>query len=140
MSDIEIIYDEFQHCTALKMSKELAISMDCHETGVGAEFSPINLVESALGGCMLLSMGKYAKEHDVDVTGVAAHVDITKNSNPPFEFERVDVQVNFPRGITKEVGERLQHAAETSPIMLSLAETIRVRVNYFYPALEGVAV
>ena len=132
MKDVQIVYDAKQHCTALKKSKGKTVGMDCPYTGKGEEFSPTNLVESALGGCMLMAMGTYAIQHNIDLTGTKMDVHITATHKPIMRFDEVEVIVTRPEGISEKTGKRLERAAEGCPIKNSLAEGIPVRVKYLY--------
>lgn len=96
MSDTHTIFDAPQHCTATKALKGKTVAMDCPYTGKGEEFSPTNLVEAALSGCMLLSMGAFAKRHDIDLTGARIDVDITSTDKPVMRFKAMDVVVTMP--------------------------------------------
>ncbi|MHC4251399.1 MAG: OsmC family protein, partial [Planctomycetota bacterium] len=67
-------HDGPQHCTAERLPDGNAVAMDCPYTGKGAEFSPTNMLEAAVGGCMLLSMGTLAMRGDLDISGVKIEV------------------------------------------------------------------
>ena len=57
MSKIITVYDSSQQCKATKMHQNLDVEMDCPYTGKGEKFSPGELLESALAGCMLIFCG-----------------------------------------------------------------------------------
>jgi uncharacterized OsmC-like protein len=133
MGDIHTTYDAMQHCTALKESRDKNVSMDCPYTGKGEEFSPTNLVEAALGGCMLMSMGTLAMRHGIDLAGARIEVDITATDKPLMRFQTVDVQVMMPAGLSGTDRTRLERAAEGCPIKHSFASDIPLSVNYTYP-------
>jgi putative redox protein len=133
MSDVHTTYDALQHCTALKESKDKAISMDCPYTGSGEEFSPTNLVEAALGGCMLIAMGTLAMRHAIDLTGAQIDVDITATDKPIMRFQSVKVRVTMPAGLSKTDRTKLERAAEGCPIKHSFASDIPLTVTYTYP-------
>lgn len=94
--DVQTTYDSLQHCTTLKESKTLTVSMDCPYTGKGDEFSPTNLVEAALGGCILLAMGAIAARHEIDLTGARVGVRISATDKPVMRFSEIDVDVLLP--------------------------------------------
>ena len=132
MTDVHTTYDSLQHCTALKESRARAVSMDCPYTGKGEEFSPTNLVEAALGGCMLLAMGAIATRHDVDLSGVRIDVSISATDKPVMRFGEVDVAVMMPASLTEKERAMLERAAEGCPIKHSFGSDIPVRVSYRY--------
>lgn len=139
MYDIQTTYDESQHCTAVKLSRGKAVAMDCPYTGKGEEFSPTNLVEAALGGCMLIAMGTLAMRHDIDLSGARMDVHITSTDKPVMRFTAVDIAVTMPTDFSAADRARLERAAEGCPIKHSFAPDIPITVNYKYPEPAGAA-
>lgn len=132
MSDVSTIYDALQHCTAHKESQARSVSMDCPYTGKGEEFSPTNLVEAALGGCMLLAMGAIAKRHEIDLSGARIEVSISATDKPVMRFSEVDVEVHLPEVLSERERAMLERASEGCPIKHSFGTDIPVRVRYRY--------
>ena len=132
MTDIHITYDAPQHCMALKESRAKTVSMDCPYTGRGEEFSPTNLVEAALGGCMLLAMGAIAKRHEVDLSGARVDVQISATDKPVMRFNEVDVEVKLPERLSQRERAMLEKAAEGCPLKHSFGSDIPVKVHYRY--------
>ena len=132
MSDVSTTYDALQRCTALKESKARSVSMDCPYTGKGEEFSPTNLVEAALGGCMLMAMGAIAKRHEIDLSGARIDVSISATDKPVMRFSEVDVDVQLPEGLSARQRTMLVRASEGCPIKHSFGADIPVRVRYRY--------
>ena len=52
MGKLRITYDGEQLCTALSDPPGKTVATDCPYTGKGEEISPMNLLGSALAGCM----------------------------------------------------------------------------------------
>ena len=134
MSDVHTTYDEHQHCTAVKESHGKKIAMDCPYTGKGEEFSPTNLVESALGGCMLLSMSTVAMRHGINLTDTLIDVSITSKNQPKMRFKSIDIVVTMPSDFNPVERAKLEQAAESCPIKHSFADDIPINVRYVYPA------
>lgn len=134
MTDVQITYDSLQHCTALKESRAKTVSMDCPYTGKGEEFSPTNLVEAALGGCMLIAMGTIAMRHELDLSGTRIDVDISATDKPVMRFSEVDIEVNMPAGLSERQRAMLERAADGCPIKHSFGSDIPVRVKFSYPS------
>lgn len=139
MSDVSTIYDALQHCTALKESRAKSVSMDCPYTGKGVEFSPTNLVEAALGGCMLLAMGAIAKRHEIDLSGARIDVSISATDKPVMRFSEVDAEVHLPLVLSERQRAMLEKAAEGCPIKHSFGADIPVRVRYRYEQQSSAA-
>ncbi len=131
--EIEVIYDAAQHCTASKASAGKAIAMDCPYTGRGVELSPTNLVEAALGGCILMAMGALAARNDIDMMGTYVDVKITMADLIPARFGQVDVTVTLPRQLDPMDRFRVERAADACPIKHSLLKDIPVSVMFEYP-------
>ena len=134
MTDVQITYDSLQHCTALKESTAKTVSMDCPYTGKGEEFSPTNLVEAALGGCMLIAMGTIAMRHELDLSGARIDVGISATDKPVMRFSEVEVEVNMPAGLSERQRAMLEKAADGCPIKHSFGSDIPVRVKFSYPS------
>ena len=133
MGDVSTSYDAPQHCSAVKHSKHKTVSMDCPYTGKGDEFSPTNLVEAALGGCMLLAMGAIAMRHGIDLSEARIDTTITGTDKPVMRFQSIDVQVAMPDGLSASQRAMLERAAEGCPIKHSFGSDIPLNVSYNYP-------
>lgn len=133
MNGIITTYDAYQHCLAEQKSSGKQIAMCCPQTGKGKDYSPINLVESALGSCMLLSMGTVATRHGINLTDTKINVEIETNKQPQIRFKSIAIVVNMPTGIAPADRSKLEQAAESCPIKHSFAEAIPVTVRYLYP-------
>ena len=134
MTEVQITYDSLQHCTALKESRAKTVSMDCPYTGKGEEFSPTNLVEAALGGCMLIAMGTIAMRHELDLSGARIDVGIAATDKPVMRFSEVDIEVKMPAGLSESQRAMLERAADGCPIKHSFGSDIPVRVKFSYPS------
>ena len=76
MSQVITVYDSSQHCKATKIPQNLDVEMDCPYAGKGEKVSPGDLLESALAGCMLISIGTLAIRNKIDISGTKISVDI----------------------------------------------------------------
>ncbi len=133
MSGVTTSYDAPQHCSAVKHSRDRSVAMDCPYTGKGEEFSPTNLVEAALGGCMLLAMGAMAMRHDIDLSHASIRTSIQATDKPVMRFRSVDVRVSMPSGLSSGQRNMLERAAEGCPIKHSFGADIPLSVTYSYP-------
>lgn len=107
--------------------------MDCPYTGKGEEFSPTNMVEAALGGCMLISMGTMAMRSSLDISGARIEVKVSMTDNPRMRFGTVDINVDMPAGLSERDRKRLEAAAEHCPIKHSFHPDVAISVHYIYP-------
>ena len=125
-------HDGPQHCTAERQPDGNTAAMDCPHTGKGEEFSPTNMVEAAIGGCMLLSMGTLAGRSDLDISGTRIEVKASMTDKPRMRIGAIDITVTMPQGLSEKDRRRLQGAAEHCPIKHSFASDVAIGVEYVY--------
>ncbi len=130
---IVVKHDGFQHCTAERIPDGNVLSIDCPYTGKGEEFSPTNLVEAGLAGCMLLSMGTFAIHSGLNVQGISIETKINASGTANLRFDSIDVKVNMPPGLSLKDRKRLQGAADLCPIKHGFSEDVPVNVDWIYP-------
>lgn len=126
-------YDGVQHCTALREPHANVVAMDCPYTGKGEEFSPGELVQAAIGGCMLLAMGAVAMRRELDIAGARIYVATAMADSSPARIGSIDITVTMPRGFADEDRGRLERAADACPIKHSFDRDIPISVRYDYP-------
>lgn len=107
--------------------------MDCPYTGKGEELSPGELLEAALAGCMLISMGPTAERNGIDLRGITISVDLASTPPPKIVYSGIKVDVNMPKGLSKSQRTKLERAADTYPIKHSFRDEISLSVTYHYP-------
>ena len=89
--------------------------------GKGERFSPTDMVATALGSCLLTTMGIKAESMNIDITG--ASVEITKIMKAePRRIGGIKVYVSFPEGINADEHQReiLERTGRTCPVERSL--------------------
>jgi putative redox protein len=133
MSALKTIYDESQHCTAIDQVKGKSVAMDCPYTGKGEELSPGNLLEAALSGCMLMSMGAVAMRDNVDLTNTSVDVELIGTPPPKIGYNAINITLVMPAGLSGQTRQKLERAADTCPIKHSIDSNIPVSVEYRYP-------
>ena len=130
MATLQVTYDGFQHCTALKQPQGKTAAMDCPYTGKGEELSPTNMVGSGLAGCMLISMGTLAIRDNIDITGTRVDVGIEGSES---RLESINLVFNMARNYTKDERVKLERAAGSCPIKSSFHPDISITIEYGYP-------
>jgi len=99
--------------------------------GKGERFSPTDMVATALGSCMLTTMGIKANTMDIDLTD--AKVEITKIMKPePRRIGGIKAHVIMPKTLslddkTKEILERV---ARTCPVERSLHPDMELDITF----------
>lgn len=133
MSKVVTEYDSSQHCKTTKIPQNLTVEMDCPYTGKGEKFSPGDLLESALAGCMLISMGTLAMRNNFDISGTKISVEIDATVDSVMRYTGITVNVAMAKNFDEKDRLKLERAAETCPIKHSFKSDIPVTVNYTYP-------
>lgn len=133
MSNVITVYDSLQNCISTKSPHNLTVEMDCPYTGKGEKFSPGDLLESALAGCMLISMGTLAMRNNIDLSGTKISVDIAATVDSVMRYDGITVNVTMAKNLEEKDRLKLERTAETCPIKHSFKSDIPITVNYHYP-------
>ncbi len=84
MVNIQIEYQGDLHCRATHGPSGVELSTDAPKDnqGRGESFSPTDLVATALGTCMLTTMGILARTLNIDITGTTATIEKEMTATP----------------------------------------------------------
>ncbi|GAA0681575.1 hypothetical protein GCM10009104_02810 [Marinobacterium maritimum] len=134
MVSLKVIYDGYQHCTAIKGPQDKMVEMDCPYSGKGENFSPENMVGSGLAGCMLISMGMVAIRDKIDIDGTTVDIDVEQSEK---RIESISLVVNMPHAFPLPERKKLEGAAGLCPIKSSFHPDISISVEYVYPKLAN---
>lgn len=136
MVDIYLRYESNLRCTARHGPSAATFSTDApvDNQGRGESFSPTDLVATALGSCMLTVMGILAHKRGWDIAGIDVRVQKEMTKSMPRKIERLRVDFTVPAGVREaldlDAKKVLEHAANTCPVRLSIAESIDVPVAF----------
>lgn len=98
--------------------------------GKGEAFSPTDLVCAALNSCMMTLMGMLAAREGIDMTGMTSEITKIMASNPR---KIAEIQITFSHQAlhaTQDQKKKLEHAARTCPVALSLSESVKQTVVF----------
>ena len=96
--------------------------------GKGEEFSPTDLLATALATCMLTIMGLTARSRNWSIEGSTADVDKQMSQSGPRRVERLRVHLNLPGHLSEEQRTLLQRVAEQCPVKRSLDPLIQLEL------------
>jgi putative redox protein len=132
MVSIEMKYEGDLHCTAVHGPSGTVIDTDAPKDnqGRGESFSPTDLVATALGTCILTTMGILARTLQIDMSGATATVDKEMTSAPPRRIERLTVKIQMPAGIIEENRVKLERAAHACPVHKSLHPDVELPISF----------
>jgi putative redox protein len=101
--------------------------------GKGSEFSPTDLVATALGACYLTLMGIQAEQHDVILKGTTAKVEKHMSEDAPRRIAKLVVEINFCKGIPLNRRGLLEAVAINCPTAKSLHPEINIEYLFNFP-------
>lgn len=114
------------HCVATHgpSGKTLATDAPTDNQGRGETFSPTDLVATALGTCILTTMGIAARRLGVDLAGARFEVVKEMSADLPRRIARLATQLWLPRPPTTEARATLERIAHNCPVHQSLASSV----------------
>ena len=98
--------------------------------GRGERFSPTDLVAASLGSCMLTIMGIVAKRDGIDISGTSVAVEKHMTTELPRRIAKVVVAFTMPATVALEHRAKLERAAHTCPVALSLHPEVQQVVSF----------
>jgi putative redox protein len=132
MVSIEMKYQGDLHCSAVHGPSGTEIDTDAPKDnqGRGESFSPTDLVATALGTCILTTMGIMARTLEVNIEGATATVDKEMTSSAPRRIERLTVKIHMPPGVSEESRPKLERAAHACPVHRSLHPDVELPISF----------
>jgi putative redox protein len=100
--------------------------------GKGENFSPTDMVASALGSCIFTIMGIAAREHSFSIEGSTCTITKIMSDNPR-KIREIKIDFDFGENIFSDKQKKiLAHCAKTCPVALSLNESVfqNIRLNF----------
>ncbi|MGA8629406.1 MAG: OsmC family protein [Terracidiphilus sp.] len=132
MVNIQIEYQGDLHCKAVHgpSGTELITDAPKDNQGRGESFSPTDLVATALGTCILTTMGIAARTQNIDIAGAIASVEKEMTATAPRRIQRLAVKISVPHSISEENREKLERAAHTCPVHRSLHPDVQMPIEF----------
>jgi putative redox protein len=132
MVEIKSVYEGQLHCNAVHGPSGAVLATDAPKDnmGKGEAFSPTDLVATALGTCMLTTMGIVAQRNNIDITGARVRVTKEMVSQPSRRVGTLGVEIVMPRALGDEDQKRLENAAHTCPVAKTIHPDVKVPVTF----------
>ncbi len=136
MVDIYSHYEGGLRCISTHGPSRASLATDApaDNYGKGGSFSPTDLVATALGTCMLTTMGILAHKRGWLVDGMDVHVKKEMTKALPRRIDRLPVELSIPASIAAAFDEsarkELENSAHTCPVRLSLLPAIEVPITF----------
>ena len=118
-------------CTAVHGPSGATLQTDAPKDneGLGRFFSPTDLVATALGTCILTTMGIVARRHGIPMKDARAKVEKHMQNNPR-RIARLPVELSVPGTFTPEQKKLLETTAHTCPVHRSLHPDIDATITF----------
>ncbi|WP_210513682.1 OsmC family protein [Hymenobacter terricola] len=100
--------------------------------GRGEAFSPTDLVSTALGACIITTMGIVAERHEWDLAGSTFVVTKHMSTEAPRRIAQIDVTLTLPATLAPSERALLERAAHTCPVTMSLHPDVKQNVVFEY--------
>lgn len=100
--------------------------------GDGSSFSPTDLVATALAACMTTLISIVGERDGLDLTGLSVHVE-KHMAGSPRRISALPSRIRMPAGLTSQQRKKLENAALTCPVHMSLHPDIEREVVFEYP-------
>ena len=132
--EIDIAYEGQLYCGAVHgpSGAQLQTTAPVDNGGTGDQFSPTDLVATALGTCMLTIMGIVGRRADIDLTGTKVKVVKEMTAVPVRRIGRLAVTITLPPGLRLSEKDRtsLENAAASCPVKRSLHPDVVVDTEF----------
>jgi putative redox protein len=136
--EINVTYQGDLRCSATHGPSKTQLVTDApvDNHGKGESFSPTDLVATALGSCILTTMGIVAQRHNIDMAGARVHVVKEMVQQPVRRIGELRVRVTFPadKGAKLSAADRtlLENAARHCPVYQSLHPDVGHPLEFIY--------
>jgi len=131
---IHVTYEGDLHCQATHGPSRATFATDApvDNQGRGESFSPTDLVATALGTCILTTMGIVAKRHGWDLAGSTAKVEKHMVADPERRIGKLAVELVIPHDFGEKERTILERTAHTCPVQKSLGPRVEVPVVFHW--------
>jgi len=118
--------------THLRSGSVITTDAPVDNKGKGENFSPTDLVASALGSCILTIMGIAAREHGFSIDGASCK--ITKiMTEKPRKIGEIKIDFDFTENeYTDKQKKILEYCVKSCPVALSLNESVFQNVKLIF--------
>jgi putative redox protein len=136
MVTIQIKYDGGLRCTSTHSPSRTQLISDApvDNMGKGESFSPTDLVATALGTCMLTTMGIVASKNGWKIDGSDATVVKHMVADPLRRIGKLEVTIRMRGDFDARARETLEHTAHNCPVNKSIAASIEVPLKFEWSA------
>lgn len=118
--------------THLKSGDTFITDAPTDNRGQGEAFSPTDTVATALGNCILTTMGIKAIDKGIKLEGAVAQIEKIMASDPR-RIAKIEIKLQFPENYSDKTKKILEHTAFNCPVYKSLHPDIEKIITFDYP-------
>lgn len=136
MVQLHVSYEGELRCKATHgpSGNQLLTDAPVDNHGKGEQFSPTDLVATALGACMVTIMGIEARAKQIELTGMKVLVTKEMTQTKPRRIAKLSTRFTVPHHLASLIPEEtrryLEKAAENCPVRLSLSSDIQLPIEF----------
>ncbi len=136
MVEIRMRYEGDLHCLSVHgpSGSELPTDAPADNQGRGESYSPTDLVATALGTCILTTMGIVAGKNGWNMDGASASVEKSMIADPVRRIAKLEVKIRMPEKLDAAARAMLEKTAETCPVQKSISTAIEVPMVFEWGA------
>ncbi len=136
MNTFEIEYTGDLRTTAIHLDSGSEIITDAPKDnhGLGENFSPTDMVCTALASCILTIMAIAVEKENIDIKGTNAIVKKTMGINPR-RIKKIDIDLTFPREYDRKTKIILERAAFNCPVHHTISESVEKNISFTYKGI-----
>jgi putative redox protein len=118
--------------THLRSGSVITSDAPVDNKGKGENFSPTDLVASALGSCIFTIMGIAAREHGFSIDGATCKITKIMVENPR-KIGEIKIDFDFTgREYSAKQKNILEYCVKTCPVALTLNESVFQNVTLYF--------
>ena len=132
MPQIDATYEGSLHCSAVHVPSGATLTTDAPKDnmGKGESFSPTDLVATALGTCILTTMGIVAQAPRPGPRRRHRATHKNMSTTGIRRIARLEVHVHVPKNFDEPTRQRLEHAAQHCPVHQSLHPDTQIDLKF----------
>jgi putative redox protein len=132
MVAIQMEYQGDLHCKAVHEPSGTELSTDAPKDnqGRGESFSPTDLVATALGTCILTTMGILARTLNLNITGAKATVEKVMTTQAPRRIATLAIKIHIPHALSDDNKLKLERAAHSCPVHKSMHPDVQMPIEF----------
>ena len=133
MNKFEVKYQGDLRTTATHLDSGTKITTDAPKDnhGLGAAFSPTDMLCSSLASCILTIMAIAVEKKDINIKDTIAVVKKTMANNPR-RIAKIEIEFTFPKDYDVKTKTILERAAYNCPVHHAICDSVEKSILFKY--------